>query len=68
MNTFNVGLIKLTETLHTTNSTLSKWVELQPTIERTKNNYTAIDTIKAWIGSLAVFYVLYDIVKKTLGL
>lgn len=64
---FNQSLAKLTETLTTTNTTLSKWVELQPTVERTKNNFTTIDTLKSWGGSLAVLYVAYDIIKKLLG-
>jgi len=42
-------------------------VELQPTVERTKNNFTTIDTLKSWGGSLAVLYVAYDIIKKLLG-
>jgi len=67
MKSFNDTVTELTKALQTTNSTLSKWVELQPTVERTKNNFTTIDTLKSWGGSLAVLYVAYDIIKKLIG-
>lgn len=67
MITVTDALAKLTNTLNTTNSTLGKWVELQPTVERSRNNFTTIDTLKSWGGSLAVLYVAYDIIKKFLG-
>jgi len=67
MKSFNDTITELTKALHTTNNTLSKWVELQPTVERTKNNFTTIDTLKSWGGSLAVLYVAYDIIKKLIG-
>ena len=61
------GFSELNTTLHTTNKTLEKWVELQPIVERSKNNFTTIDTLKSWGGSLAVLYVSYDIIKKLIG-
>jgi len=61
------GFSELNTTLHTTNKTLEKWVELQPIVERSKNNFTTIDTLKSWGGSLAVLYVAYDIIKKLIG-
>jgi hypothetical protein len=67
MISFNNALSQLTTTLAATNATLSKWIELQPTVERSKNNFTTIDTLKSWGGSLAVLYVAYDIIKKFLG-
>lgn len=67
MITITDALAKLTNTLNTTNLTLGKWVELQPTVERSKNNFTTIDTLKSWGGSLAVLYVAYDIIKKIIG-
>lgn len=67
MKSFSDTVTELTKALQTTNSTLSKWVELQPTVERTKNNFTTIDTLKSWGGSLAVLYVAYDIIKKLIG-
>ena len=67
MAAFNTTVTELTKALNTTNSTLSKWVELQPTVERTKNNFTTIDTLKSWGGSLAVIYVAYDIIIKLIG-
>lgn len=64
MGAFNDTISELTRALNTTNSTLSKWVELQPTVERTRNNFTTIDTLKSWAGSLAVLYVAYDIIVR----
>ena len=67
MKSFSETVTELTKALNTTNATLSKWVELQPTVERTRNNFTTIDTLKSWGGSLAVLYVAYDIIKKLIG-
>lgn len=67
MKSFSDTVTELTKALNVTNATLSKWVELQPTVERTRNNFTTIDTLKSWGGSLAVLYVAYDIIKKLIG-
>ena len=57
----NNSLDKLSNAVISLDSTIKKVIELTPTMERSRNNFTTLDTLKSWFIYIAVAYAAFEI-------